>query len=151
MAQLRLTPMVERAVEGTHRDVHREAKRAPCHSHAFVSLVGRFGDLAETVMSTAAPPAEYSDLLSQLHSPRDCVVALGLGGHPGSVMKSATAKDRLLPVHVNVVYRADPFSKYGLPAPLVTPLDVGTVPFAGHVLMCTYVVVTSNFPTSAQL
>ena len=31
MAQLRLTPMVVRALEGTHRDVHREVKMAPCH------------------------------------------------------------------------------------------------------------------------
>ena len=95
--------------------------------------------------------ADMTDLLSQLHSPCDCVVAFGLGGHPGSLMKSTTSRDRQLPVHVHVVYRADPFSKYGLPAPLVTPLDVETVPFAGHVLMFTYVVVTSNSPNSAQL
>ena len=135
MAQLRLTPCVERAVEGTHRDVHREVKRAPHHSHAFVGLVGRAGDMAETVMSGAEPLEEFSELLSQLHSPRDCVLALGLGSHPRSLMKCSTSADRRLPVHGGVLYRADTFSKYALPAPQVKTLEVETVPFSGHCLI----------------
>ena len=93
MARLRLTPCVERAVESTHRDVHREVKRAPRHSHAFVSLVGRAGDMAETAMSASEPFNEFAELLSQLHSPRDCVVALGLGSHPASLIKCSTLAD----------------------------------------------------------
>ena len=113
MAKLRASPSAERPAEGLHAIVSRDIKRCPNHTTALVSLSNRFRQLTPQV-SSAADLAGFARLLQAVPSGREAVKALGLQHHPYSVEKRKHKRD---PGHFDVVYHADPYSKYVISAP----------------------------------
>ena len=114
LGKLRVSPSAEGPVEGLHAIVNRDIKRCPCHGTALVSLSKRFRQLNDYIASATDNLMKFARLVQQIRHGRDACVQLGLQDHPHSAHKKLDGRDA---AHFNVVYHADPYSKYIVAAP----------------------------------
>ena len=114
---LRLVPSAERPVEGLHAQTKREVSRVPNHSTSLVSLAHRLPYL-HAHMETRAALEKFADLLATVPHGLSALRALGLQDHPecgrGGERSSKTC---------DIIYRADGYSKYRMPAPKISLVE----------------------------
>ena len=117
IAKMRLTPSAERPGERLHAVVHKEAMRAPHNSIAAISLTNRFPAISQFVTAHPENLVKFAKTVQQLRHGRECARRLGFQNHP---LSAAASKDARHPVHYEVVYRADTWSKYEMKEPKIT-------------------------------
>ena len=112
---MRLIAAAERPVEALHAQTKREVQRVPHHASALVSLSHRLMYLHEQ-MESRYTLEKFAVLLASLPDARAVLHALGLQNHPSAGALHDPRGSRAF----EILYRADGYSKYRMPAPKIT-------------------------------
>ena len=121
----------ERRIEGKHAATQRGVRTAPHHSVPYISLEHRQKEIREAIRKKPEFLSELAGaLVNKARSPRLAVKALGLATHPAC----RDAQGCRNPIFVQVIYRADPWTKYLAAPPSISMQGPGSrpgpVPFA---------------------
>ena len=132
IARLRLAPSAERPGERLHAVIHKEVKRCPNHSCALVSLANRFPEISEFFKADPQNLMDFAKTMQQIRNGRAACCSLGLSDHPHG--KKAAHNGRH-PVHNEIIYRSDAYSKYQMPVPEISYKSTDVEPTPG-VCLC---------------
>ena len=113
LAISRTVSIVERKIEGKHAASAKEVKRAPHHGCPYVSLLHRIGEIKVVLKSMPACIAELAEGIQNARSGHAAVKLLNLDLHPDAV----EAKQCRDPTYTKIIYHADSWVKYRMPAP----------------------------------
>ena len=113
LCELRLASLNSRYVEAEHAKVQVGLRKAPRHSDAYVSLLRRMPGLTKELKANPHILPLLADKLQKVRHGKDAVQVLGLSGHP-AFSNTANPRD---PLSWKIVYHADPYTKFTMPAP----------------------------------
>ena len=114
IAKRRLAFSAERPVEAEHAKTKRDVDRAPNHSDPFVSISHRLTPLLDHIKASKNNFEAFANLVDTIKNGRFACAKLGLQDHPRSIQHYRRGRH---PEHFNVVYHADTWTKYVMPAP----------------------------------
>ena len=113
LAISRTVSVVERRIEGKHAASAKEVKRAPHHGCPYVSLLHRIGEIKAALKSMPLCIAELAEGIQKSRSGHAAVKLLNLDLHPDA----AHAQQCRDPTYTKIIYHADSWVKYRMPAP----------------------------------
>ena len=123
LCKLRFAPHNSRYVEAEHTKIQIGLRKARHHSDAYVSLLRRQPALMEELKRNPELIEELAAFVGKVRHGRDAVVALGLAQHPSCKKAWGDGSDSR--EFWDVVYHADAWTKFLMPAPSITKDEPG--------------------------
>ena len=135
LAELHVAPSAERPAESVHAVVHKEVKRAPRHGCAVVSMANRYPEIKKFIGAKPENVQKMAEYVAKITEWRTAVELRGLQNHP-VLYARRYGRSRRDQRHYDVLYRADPWSKYSMPPPVVHMYRPDEIDSPGLSLMC---------------
>ena len=129
LVQHRVAFSAERLIEGKHAIAQKGIRCAPSHTTPLTSLLHRTREIKQELQDNPETLDVLANQLARVRSPRVAVELLGLQHHP-SCQLARNGRD---PIYTQVIYHADPWTKYTSTAPPIEVDKPGDRPMAARV------------------